>query len=110
MGDRRKRQTYTASPAEPGGLPVMLDEAIAFVGADNAAGRVDFKHLTDWQPLIGGGETRPYLIRLVQRGKPYYYFRVGDNRTPLPGQPGDKDFEKAYAAASAAETKRKAKP
>jgi hypothetical protein len=24
MGDRRKRQTYTASPAEPGGLPVML--------------------------------------------------------------------------------------
>jgi len=26
MGDRRKCQTYTASPAEPGGLPVMLDE------------------------------------------------------------------------------------
>ena len=25
MGDRRKCQTYTASPAEPGGLPVMLD-------------------------------------------------------------------------------------
>ena len=24
MGDRRKCQTYTASPAEPGGLPVML--------------------------------------------------------------------------------------
>ena len=31
MGDRRKCQTYTASPAEPGGLPVMLggdDDAI----------------------------------------------------------------------------------
>ena len=26
MGDRRKCQTYTASPAEPGGLPVMLGE------------------------------------------------------------------------------------
>ena len=25
MGDRRKCQTYAASPAEPGGLPVMLD-------------------------------------------------------------------------------------
>jgi hypothetical protein len=24
MGHRRKCQTYTASPAEPGGLPVML--------------------------------------------------------------------------------------
>jgi hypothetical protein len=27
MGHRRKCQTYTASPAEPGGLPVMLAEA-----------------------------------------------------------------------------------
>jgi len=25
MGDRRKCQTYAASPAEPGGLPGMLD-------------------------------------------------------------------------------------
>jgi hypothetical protein len=25
MGDRRKCQTYTASPAEPGDLPVMLE-------------------------------------------------------------------------------------
>ncbi len=25
MGDRRKCQTYAASPAEPGGLPVMLE-------------------------------------------------------------------------------------
>jgi hypothetical protein len=24
MGDRRKCQTFAASPAEPGGLPVML--------------------------------------------------------------------------------------
>ena len=29
MGDRRKCQTYTASPAEPGGLPVMLDRPAA---------------------------------------------------------------------------------
>ena len=28
MGDRRKCQTYTASPAEPGGLPVMLVDAV----------------------------------------------------------------------------------
>jgi hypothetical protein len=27
MGDRRKCQTFTASPAEPGGLPVMLANA-----------------------------------------------------------------------------------
>jgi len=27
MGDRRKCQTYTASPAEPGGLPVMLERS-----------------------------------------------------------------------------------
>ena len=27
MGDRRKCQTNTASPAEPGGLPVMLANA-----------------------------------------------------------------------------------
>jgi hypothetical protein len=85
-----------------------LNEAISFVGADNAAGRVDFKHLTDWQPLIGRGKTRAYLIRLIQRGKPYYYFRVGDNRTPLPGKPGDKVFEVAYASAFRAETKRRA--
>lgn len=26
MGDRRKCQTYAASPAEPGGLPVMLGQ------------------------------------------------------------------------------------
>jgi len=25
MGDRRKCRTYAASPAEPGGLPVMLE-------------------------------------------------------------------------------------
>ncbi len=30
MGDRRKCQTYTASPAEPGGLPVMLACTTAF--------------------------------------------------------------------------------
>lgn len=88
----------------------LLDGALSFVGPTNAAGRVDFKHLAEWQPLISGGEARPYLIRLIQRGKPYYYFRVGDNRTPLPGRPGAKDFEAAYAAASAAETKRQAKP
>ena len=28
MGDRRKCQTYTASPAEPGGLPVMLGRSL----------------------------------------------------------------------------------
>ena len=30
MGDRRKCQTYTASPAEPGGLPVMLAPIIPY--------------------------------------------------------------------------------
>src|SRR5467141_1030755 len=28
MGDRRKCQTYAASPAEPGGLPVMLEACL----------------------------------------------------------------------------------
>jgi hypothetical protein len=87
----------------------LIDEAIAFVGPTNAAGRIDFKHLAGWQPVISDGESRPYLIKLMQRGKAYYYFRFGDNRTPLPGKPGDKDFEAAYAAASAAETKRQAR-
>jgi Protein of unknown function (DUF3363) len=31
MGDRRKCQTYAASPAEPGGLPVMLERARAAI-------------------------------------------------------------------------------
>jgi hypothetical protein len=35
MGDRRKRQTYTASPAEPGGLPVML---VAIQGPNPSSG------------------------------------------------------------------------
>jgi hypothetical protein len=29
MGDRRKCRTFTASPAEPGGLPVMLVEGFS---------------------------------------------------------------------------------
>jgi hypothetical protein len=33
MGDRRKCQTYTASPAEPGGLPVMLGDLEAELSA-----------------------------------------------------------------------------
>src|SRR5258705_1028799 len=46
MGDRRKCQTYAASPAEPGGLPVMLDTfkpqglsatAVALPGGDPSA-------------------------------------------------------------------------
>jgi hypothetical protein len=28
MGDRRKCQTFAASPAEPGGLSVMLDHSL----------------------------------------------------------------------------------
>jgi len=31
MGDRRKCQTYAASPAEPGGLPVMLEVLAAYL-------------------------------------------------------------------------------
>jgi hypothetical protein len=31
MGDRRKCQTYAASPAEPGGLPVMLERLRAWL-------------------------------------------------------------------------------
>ena len=37
MGHRRKCQTYTASPAEPGGLPVMLAEAAPLEAARGQA-------------------------------------------------------------------------
>ena len=47
MGDRRKCQTYTASPAEPGGLPVMLE-------AKNDGRSI-------------GGSLNPQLKRLPQR-------------------------------------------
>jgi hypothetical protein len=33
MGDRRKCQTFTASPAEPGGLPVMLEGVVEILPA-----------------------------------------------------------------------------
>jgi hypothetical protein len=39
MGDRRKCQTYAASPAEPGGLPVML----------GVAGTTRFQLILLWQ-------------------------------------------------------------
>jgi hypothetical protein len=35
MGHRRKCQTYTASPAEPGGLPVMLEGQVGHHDAEN---------------------------------------------------------------------------
>jgi hypothetical protein len=38
MGDRRKCQTYTASPAEPGGLPVMLEHYCEVYGAHSLWG------------------------------------------------------------------------
>jgi hypothetical protein len=109
--------------AEPDGLRAMVathcspelceaaivDQPVAFVGAGFAARAVDLKSLPDWRPLIDDGERRPFLIRIMVRGKPYYYFRVGDDRTRLPGQPGETQFEDAYAAALAAETSRRAK-
>src|SRR6266849_1703938 len=43
MGDRRKCQTYTASPAEPGGLPVMLASIYTACGRRTATdGHVTF--------------------------------------------------------------------
>jgi hypothetical protein len=110
--------------AEPDGLRAMVaahcspelceaaivDQPVAFVGAGFAARTVDLKSLSDWRPLIDDGERRPFLIRIIVRGKPYYYFRVGGDRTRLPGQPGGKQFEDAYAAALAAKTSRRAKP
>ena len=88
--------------AEPDGLRAMVaahcspelceaaivDQPVAFVGAGFAARTVDLKSLSDWRPLIDDGERRPFLIRIIVRGKPYYYFRVGGDRTRLPGQPG----------------------
>ena len=51
MGDRRKCQTYTASPAEPGGLPVMLD-----VRVNPAARRA--RAVDESSALRGRGERR----------------------------------------------------
>jgi len=43
MGDRRKCQTYTASPAEPGGLPGMLAFGIgAVIGFPDLYGAMGF--------------------------------------------------------------------
>ena len=46
MGDRRKCQTYTASPAESGGLPVMLGEPKRFetVEGELVPGPEEFEH------------------------------------------------------------------
>jgi len=85
----------------------LVNIPLAFVGPTLAAGRVDFRKLTDWQPLKGDGITRPYLIRIMRKGKPYFYFRVGDSRTPLLGRPGDDEFERAYTLALNAETARR---
>lgn len=85
----------------------MVNQGLSFVGAGYAAGRFNFKVLKGWQALVPDGINRPYLIRLMQSGKAYYYFRVGETRTRLPGKPGDKDFEAAYLALFNAETKRR---
>jgi hypothetical protein len=81
-----------------------LLEPVAFVGEGRG---VDFKSLTGWQALTSDSESRTFLIRLMQRGKRYYYFRVEGKRTRLPGKPGDKEFEAAYVALFNAESKRR---
>jgi len=67
MGDRRKCQTYTASPAEPGGLPVMLgngsdqrDDSIKALRIDNGQCRLDFQELSPW-PYATSGESHGCL-------------------------------------------------
>src|SRR3979490_847937 len=60
MGDRRKCQTYAASPAEPGGLPVMLGKTVC-----------NLYSITTYQATITG------LFRVINRF-------VG-NLPPMPG-------------------------
>jgi hypothetical protein len=57
MGDRRKRQTYTASPAEPGGLPVMLGMEESNVEANDQVS-------AGWLRTDAAGQSRQcgYLI------------------------------------------------
>ena len=51
MGDGRKCQTYTASPAEPGGLPVMLGGRL--VGECAAFARqCGYRKITLWTQSI----------------------------------------------------------
>jgi hypothetical protein len=51
MGDRRKCQTYAASPAEPGGLPVMLVRS-----------RLDRALMCGWQTTAPFPSLRPKVI------------------------------------------------
>jgi len=61
MGDRRKCQTYTASPAEPGGLPVMLGAALQTKVLQNLA-------------IAKGGEGRRHMHRAAARcGRPHLH-------------------------------------
>jgi len=56
MGDRRKCQTYTASPAEPGGLPVMLGSVNSVKSGVAGAGR---------GPILRIGEKKKAPARYV---------------------------------------------
>jgi hypothetical protein len=55
MDDRRKCQTYAASPAEPGGLPVMLDPlpAICLAIAAEQAQRL-LRWPLEMRPVMNG--------------------------------------------------------
>ena len=69
MGDRRKCQTYAASPAEPGGLPIMLARTARPVAARRASQR----HLTSipqvelWNCYQVMYDTRLERQQLIER-------------------------------------------
>jgi hypothetical protein len=68
MGDRRKCQTYTASPAEPGGLPVMLEMPFAAVHVSVQA------RIRPSRPFGEGrtrGEVIDTCIHAIRRGSGY---------------------------------------
>src|SRR5712671_6528319 len=62
MGDRRKCQTYTASPAEPGGLPVML-----VLGRERTRARPANRGRNERDHLMGAGPTDRHFPILKRR-------------------------------------------
>jgi DNA-binding MarR family transcriptional regulator len=73
MGDRRKCQTYAASPAEPGGLPDML---VAYNACDGNTPQVEIAR----KSKLDKGALSRLLARWIEAG---VMIRIGEDQFPL---------------------------
>jgi hypothetical protein len=85
MGDRRKCQTYAASPAEPGGLPVMLGRLVLKFSAVllMPAGEPMPSIRSDRTPAAAS--NRPPIVRKRGPGAERNDFRAGGRDIGRPG-------------------------